>query len=125
MTESEGECFLYKRNVHNSFNLKLKASRKLYHEINTKYPVFPFSSAQLSDLKAMIGLKECILHGLIEEIRPLESESQVAHLMITFYILDDKIFCLNEMAESAVDVMSSKMKVIEKTSIKVLASELD
>lgn len=41
--EAEAKTTVYKRAVDVEYNLKLKASREAMHEINKKFPTFPFT----------------------------------------------------------------------------------
>jgi len=83
MTTSDGKTkdagtspHLYKRNILNSYQLKLKSSRALFNEIKSKFSVFPFSLRAVGDKKLLAGLSECAKHGLIEPLGTIEVASQ-------------------------------------------------
>jgi len=56
---------IYKRDVDQTYLLKLQAARKIYTEINTKSPSLPFNIRILAEKHARFGLSELEKHGLI------------------------------------------------------------
>ena len=62
----EKETMIYKRALDIEYNLRLKASRTVFSEINRKFPTMPFTIGALSDQKQVrLGLVECLNHGLL------------------------------------------------------------
>ncbi len=64
---------MYKRALETAYNLKLKASRAVFTEINNNFPTMPFTVRALitnvkDGLKASelrLGMVECLNHGLL------------------------------------------------------------
>lgn len=136
---SLNECvnfYLYRRNLNASYDLKLKASRTVYADINKRFSVFPFSLSQITEVhgsKARIALKECLNNQLIDSICPMICEDLATHFMCLIMIIDNQIYCLNdEFAFPDLDVtfqkspMQSNLSVIRKARKNAIpASELD
>lgn len=67
---------MYKRALDVAYNLKMKASRAVFHEINTKAPALPFALRTLTEgegdkardlgKQLRLGLVECLNHGLLQ-----------------------------------------------------------
>ena len=58
---------VYRRNVEETYMLKMKASRAVLSEVDARYPVFPFSVKSLEEKSARMGLVECVNHYLLDE----------------------------------------------------------
>lgn len=68
---------VYRRNVEETYMLKMKASRAVLSEVDARYPVFPFSvkwacgagvrRRSLEEKSARMGLVECVNHYLLDE----------------------------------------------------------
>ena len=68
---------VFRRNVEETYLLKMKAARSVISEVDARFPVFPFSSRwvlndgmmsrALDDKTARMGLMECVNHNLLEE----------------------------------------------------------
>jgi len=56
---------IYKRAVDQTYSLKLQAARKLFSEINNKYPALPFVIRAIESKHARFGLSELEKHGLL------------------------------------------------------------
>jgi curved DNA binding protein len=80
---------VFKRNVEQTYQLKVKASRQLLAEVDKKFPTLPFSLRHLSDVRtARLGLSECISHGLLTPYPSLHDHSGVvAHFKCTVLLL--------------------------------------
>ena len=80
---------VYKRNVEQQYQLKMKASRATLAEIDKKFPTLPFTLRHLEDIpKARLGLNECTAHGLLQPYPCLHDHSgQVAHFKCTVLLL--------------------------------------
>jgi len=62
----EKETMIYKRALDREYNLRLKASRTVFTEINRRFPTMPFTIGALADQKQVrLGLVECLNHGLL------------------------------------------------------------
>jgi curved DNA binding protein len=77
---------VYRRNLHQHYNLKLHAARAMYAEVTRRFPALPFSLSMMSDEKtARYGSGECEKHNLFE-IYPVFFEragETVAHFKMT------------------------------------------
>jgi methionine aminopeptidase len=79
---------IYQRNMAQSYNLKLKASRNVLNEITKRFGAFPFSlryvfpknlfglifRRALEDKRAHLGILECVQHNLLH-VHPLQYET--------------------------------------------------
>jgi len=76
------------------YNLKLKASKMVYHEVQTKFGAMPFSLRNLDDeVKAKVGVGEAEKHGLMQAYPVyVEREGEfVAHFKSTAIIMPNGI----------------------------------
>lgn len=80
---------VYKRNVEQTYSLKVPASRALLSEVDRKFPTLPFTLRHLNDVrKARLGLGECVNHGLLIPYPALyEKSGTVAHFKCTVLLL--------------------------------------
>lgn len=80
---------IYKRDVEQTYHLKVAASRQLLGEVDKKFPTMPFTLRHLSDLrKARLGLTECVKMGLLQPYPTLHEHSgKVAHFKCTVLLL--------------------------------------
>lgn len=68
---------VYRRNVEENYNLKMKCARAVLSEVDARYPVFPFSCKwaceacvrrrSLEEKNYRMGLVECVNHYLLDE----------------------------------------------------------
>ena len=56
---------VYKRAPDVTYNLKMKASRTIFSEINSKFPTMPFTLRALQAEHTRFGIVECLTHGLL------------------------------------------------------------
>lgn len=64
--EGDFRTTVYKRELDQQYNLKMKNARAFFNEMNKKHPTLPFTIAGFEDqLAAKVGVKECINHDLI------------------------------------------------------------
>ena len=93
----EKETTVYKRALDREYNLKLKASRAIFSEINKKYPTMPFTSREIGKDKpasqARLGLVECLNHELLHPYPVLhEKEGEVvAHFKATVLLMPNGV----------------------------------
>ena len=67
MVERDARTTVFKRNVDETYILKMKTSVMILRESNTKFPTFPFSLRQFdSESKAKMGIVEMAKHNLVE-----------------------------------------------------------
>lgn len=92
----EKETTIYKRAVDKNYQLKMKASRLIFTEINQKFPIMPFTARALEDKRARLGLVECVNHELLQPYPVLHEKpgELVAHIKFTVLLMpngSDKI----------------------------------
>ncbi|CAM9944032.1 unnamed protein product, partial [Ectocarpus fasciculatus] len=88
--EQDLRTTVFKRNAGKSYQLKMKASRYLFNEVNTRFPSLPFSLRALEDEKqARLGVVECASHELLSSYPVMFAArgSIVAHFRCTVLLL--------------------------------------
>lgn len=86
----ERETSVYKRAIDRSYSLKMKASRAIFSEINTKFAVMPFTARSLEEKRgARLGLVECVNHELLQPYPVLHEKpgDLVAHFKFTVLLM--------------------------------------
>ena len=86
----EQRTTVFKREIQNTYNLKIQKSRALFSEVSKRFPTLPFSLRAFEDQTgAKVGVRECIDHELIQAYPVLvEKEGEyVAHFKSTVIIL--------------------------------------
>lgn len=64
--EDEARCTVFKRELDQVYNLKMKSARAFFVEVNKRFPTLPFSTRALSDqTAAKVGVRECLNHDLL------------------------------------------------------------
>uniref|UniRef100_A0A7S4KY95 Peptidase M24 domain-containing protein n=1 Tax=Paramoeba aestuarina TaxID=180227 RepID=A0A7S4KY95_9EUKA len=93
--EGDTKTTIYKRNVENTYSLKMKASRALLSEANKKFSTVPFSTRNLAldERQVKLGLTECLKHDLLQGYPVVyEKEGEfVAQMKFTALILPSSI----------------------------------
>merc|ERR1712086_441510 len=77
--EVDERACVYKRVVDETYQLKMKASRQVLSDINSKFPTFPFTIRALEEKTANFGIKECAQHNLVHTY-PVLFEKEGTHL---------------------------------------------
>jgi len=87
--DSEERTCVFKRAVDKSYRLKMKASRYVFNEVNTKFPTLPFSIRVLDEKQGRMGVVECLKHELLTPYPVLYEKpgDVVAHFKFTVLIL--------------------------------------
>jgi len=107
------------------YNLKMKASKQFFSEVEKKHQCMPFTLRALEEeSKARLGVKECVEHNLVEPYAVLyEKEGEVvAQFKFTVLLLPNgplKITGVDfdsEMYESSHSVEDEEMKALLATS---------
>ncbi|ORZ25882.1 peptidase M24, structural domain-containing protein [Absidia repens] len=86
---SEYKPFVYQRDVNKAYQLKMKAARAAFNEINEKYTVFPFASRAMPNSQTRLGLASLLNHELITSLPALRStlvSDKVAHFKATVLV---------------------------------------
>lgn len=64
--EGDFRTTVFKRELDQQYNLKMKNARAFFNEVNKKYPTLPFSISNFEDqIAAKVGVKECLNHDLL------------------------------------------------------------
>jgi len=63
--ETESRTTVYKRALDQNYLLKMKASRFIFTEINSRFPTFPFTLRAFDDKRARLGMAEILKHDLV------------------------------------------------------------
>ena len=64
--ETEVRTTVYKRELEQVYNLKMKGSRSFFSEVCKRFPTLPFSLRAFEDQgSAKIGQRECTDHNLL------------------------------------------------------------
>lgn len=64
--EGEQRCTVYKRELQQVYNLKMKSSLAFYKEVNQRFPTLPFSLRAFKDQTgAKVGVRECGDHDML------------------------------------------------------------
>ena len=64
--EDEARCTVYKRELDQVYNLKMKSAREFFVEVNKRFPTLPFSiRAMQNQTAAKVGVRECLNHDML------------------------------------------------------------
>ena len=64
--EDEARCTVFKRELEQVYNLKMKSARAFFVEVNKRFPTLPFSIRAMSDqTAAKVGVRECLNHDML------------------------------------------------------------
>merc|ERR1712194_329826 len=87
--EVDERTTVYKRDVEETYQLKMKASRQVLAEITKSYSTFPFSIRALDPKTARFGIKECVTHELVRPYPVLleKAGDLVAHVKFTALLM--------------------------------------
>jgi len=87
---AEHRCTVYKRQLQNTYSLKIQKSRAFFAEANKRFPSLPFSLRAFGDvIGAKVGVRECVDHELLHEFPVLiEKDGDfIAHFKSTIAVL--------------------------------------
>jgi curved DNA binding protein len=85
---------IYKHQVDQSYNLKMKASREIFSQVTGDHPTLPFTLRQYEgNSRARLGMKECIGHDLFTNYPVLEEREGdfVAHAKFTVLLTEEGV----------------------------------
>ncbi|GJD05870.1 ERBB-3 BINDING PROTEIN 1 [Galdieria sulphuraria] len=124
-TREQGtRCTIYKRRVDIEYNLKMKTSRAVFNEINTKYPTLPFCLRSLADeKKAKLGITELLTHNLVVSYPVLYEREGVfvCRAKFTALILPSQTLRITEFSmpscQSEKTLSDETVKAVLKTSV--------
>jgi curved DNA binding protein len=86
--ELDARTTVFKRAVDQNYQLKMKASRYIFNEINQKYPTMPFTIREFEEQRARMGVVECVKHELLTPYPVLyeKADEIVAHVKLTVLV---------------------------------------
>lgn len=88
--DGNGRTTVYKRNVDKTYQLKMQAARKLFNDINKKFPTMPFTLRSVgNEREARMGVRELVVHDLLQTF-PVVYEREgdhVVHVRFTLLLL--------------------------------------
>jgi len=123
--EQDARTTIFKRNVDRNYNLKMKASRTLFSEVNKKFPTMPFTIRALEDERqARLGIRECLQHELLTPYPVLYERPGdfVAHVKFTVLLLPNGNLKITGLDLPAGLYVSSEDKVLPEATRELLAS---
>jgi len=85
--ELETRTTVYKRAVDQTYLLKMKSSRYVYNEINSRFPTFPFSVRSLDEKRAKLGITEMVNHDMLHAYPVLYEKPGEFVAQFTFTVL--------------------------------------
>jgi len=112
--EGEARTTIHKRIPNTQYRLRMKASRAVFNEVNTRFSTMPFSirALEASQQHARMGIVECTNHQLLEPYPVLyEREGvSVAHVKFTVLLLPSGTvkICGMDMPEATTDKVPSE-----------------
>eukprot|EP00033_Pygsuia_biforma_P000378 GCRY01000453.1.p1 GENE.GCRY01000453.1~~GCRY01000453.1.p1 ORF type:complete len:372 (+),score=105.59 GCRY01000453.1:109-1224(+) len=120
--EKEARTTVFKR-TENSYSLKMKASRAVLHEIESKFSTMAFSLRSLEEKNARMGIVECLNHGLVQPFPVLfeKSGANVAQVKFTVLVTPTSTMRVTEAPLPELEtecVLDEELKAILATSLK-------
>ena len=114
---------MFKRALDMEYNLKMKASRAVFSDINKRFPCMPFPIRSLDSKQSRFGLVECLNHGLLHPYPVLyeKPDAIVAHFKYTVLLMsngNDKI------TGAPLQEVQSDKKVEDEELVKLLQTSL-
>jgi curved DNA binding protein len=121
--EAEAKTTVYKRAVDVEYNLKLKASREAFNEINKKFPTFPFTMRALDEKKGRLGISEMLKHDLLHTYPVLFEKNGefVSQVKFTVLVTPSQSLRLNP-ATPVPTYVQSENKLVTKELTELLSS---
>merc|ERR1712072_782474 len=81
--KDENKTTIYKHQVDQTYNLKMKASREVFSQVTGDHPTLPFTLRQYEGSRTRLGMKECINHDLFTTYPVLEEKEGNASLEVS------------------------------------------
>jgi curved DNA binding protein len=91
--KDELKTTIYKHQVDQTYNLKMKASREVFSQVTSDHPTLPFTLRQYDGTRTRLGMKECINHDLFVPYPVLEEKEGdlVAHVKFTVLMSEEGV----------------------------------
>ena len=138
--EGDARTTVFKRAVDQNYSLKMKASRYIFNEINSKHPTMPFTIREFDEQRARMGVVECVKHELLSPYPVLYEapDEFLAHIKLTVLITatntmkitqgprpeckSDKVLEIRSMILVYTCCLSELWQVIEDEEVKTILS---
>ncbi|KAJ9442193.1 ERBB-3 BINDING PROTEIN 1 [Diplonema papillatum] len=93
LRQEDAKTSVFKRSLDTSYQLKMKASREVFFDINKKFQTFPFSMRHLDPKKGRFCISECMKHDLVNPYPVLKSKADetVAQFKTTILLKPSEI----------------------------------
>lgn len=124
--EIDTRTTVFKRMVDKTYNLKIKASRTFLSEVNSKFPIFPFSLRSFEDERAAkMGVRECVSHELVQPYQVLYERpgSYICHVKFTVLLLPGGTSKITGL-EVTPGQFVSEGKTLHEDTVAILATEI-
>lgn len=120
--ELESRATIYKK-TDEIYQLKMKASRAVLSDVDKKFGVMPFTLRYFDDeVKAKMGLKECVNHKLIEPFPVLhEKEGEVvAQFKFTVLLMPTRSHKITGLPNFDLSAYKTQHKIEDESILKLL-----
>lgn len=118
------KAHVLKRNPDVNYQLRMKASRGLFTEIEKRAPFFPFSMRGLSTSQHRLGLTELTKHGLLMELTPMVEKDGAIVCQVRFNVLVLPASIQKLATFDANPSVLSEVKLADEEILKTLALSL-
>lgn len=125
--ESEHRCTVFKRELDQTYNLKMKAARGFLVEVNKRFPTLPFAVRAITDQTgAKVGVRECMNHGMLQAYHVLTENPKefVAQFKCTIAVQPRSTVVLSGGAEADLSQFESEFAVKDEGIKTLLAQPL-
>lgn len=123
--ETELRTTVFKRAVDQTYQLKMKASRAIFSEINKANPTMPFTLREFDEKTGRLGVIECVKHDLLTPYPVLHEKPGefVAHVKLTALVMPSGTLRITGPAQlqpvnTEVVIEDEEIKAVLATSMK-------
>jgi len=122
--KDERQTCVYKRALDQNYQLKMKASRAVFSEINKKYPTMAFNIRGLESKGVRLGLTECLNHELFSTYPVLHTKdgSVAAHFKATVLLMPNGSDPITGWVHTPVQELQPEGKIEDAEVAEILAS---
>jgi len=122
--ETEHRTTIFKRAPEAHYSLRVKYSRQLLADIDSRYPSYPFTMRALDEKTAKMGIADMVAHDLVHAYPVLhEKEGEiVAHIKLTVALLPTGTVRLTSSFIDAKSITCApELKLADESLLKLLA----
>lgn len=120
--EIDSRATIYKK-TEEVYQLKMKASRAVLSDVDKKFGVMPFTLRYFEDeVKAKMGLKECVNHKLIEPFPVLHEKDGelVAQFKFTVLLMPTRSHMITGLTNTDMSAYKTDLKIEDPSILKLL-----